>query len=40
LSDVAADQTLVLPSSSLDDPVVKKAVEILQGVDAGQKKAA
>jgi carboxyl-terminal processing protease len=40
LGDVTADQAPVLPSSSLDDPVVKKAVEILQGADAAQKKAA
>ncbi len=40
LSDVAADQAPPVPSSSLDDPVVKKAVEILQGADTGQKKAA
>jgi carboxyl-terminal processing protease len=41
LNDAAApDQPLALPSSSLDDPVVKKAIEILQGAGAGQKKAA
>jgi len=41
LNDIAAlDQAPPAPSSSLDDPVVKKAVEILQGAGAGQKKAA
>jgi carboxyl-terminal processing protease len=41
LTDIAAlDQPPAPPSSSLDDPVIKKAVEILQGAGAGQKKAA
>jgi carboxyl-terminal processing protease len=41
LADVAAlDQPPAAPSSSLDDPVIKKAIEILQGVGAGEKKAA
>jgi len=41
LTDVAAlDQPTPPPSSSPDDPVVKKAIEILQGAGAAEKKAA
>jgi carboxyl-terminal processing protease len=41
LGDIAdLEQAPAPPSSSLDDPVVKKAVEILQGAETGQKKAA
>jgi carboxyl-terminal processing protease len=41
LTDVAAlDQPPASPSSSLDDPVIKKAIEILQGSGAAEKKAA